>query len=188
MFIKSAPACQGNSTADIQAWCISFTQFAASKGTCAHPHFCFQKDHISSIKGFSVREDDDFLQHDSPGRHTPSLVTWSQQICQAMSSNKVFPPGTCDVQIGIVKSHASGHGCKALPATIQSHHPTCHPHPTTSVRDPPKQRSGEETSSHFCQCTDHLQMRAHLKDNNHNLDDEVKLEDFLDGAIHKIQF
>ena len=74
------------------------------------------------------------------------------------------------------------------PAMIQSHHPTCHPHPTTSVRDPLKQRSGKELSSHFCRHTDCLQMRAHSNDNDQNLDNEVKLEDFVGGTIHKIQF
>ena len=149
MFTKSAPLCCGNLAADIWAWCITFIQSAASKGKCMHPCFCFQKDHTSLIQGFSIGKDDDFLQDDLPGRHAPNLVTWSQQIHQAVSSSKVFPPGTCSLQNSIIESRAGGHGCKALPATIQSHHLTSHPHPTTSVRFHQNKEVGKHSVATF---------------------------------------
>ena len=150
MFVRGAPVCQGNTRAELRAWHTAFTQFPAPKGKCVHPHLCFQKEQIVSIRGFSAGEDDKFVKHDLPSRHAMSLVTQSQQTCNVLSTNEVFPSGTCDARINTVKSHSGGHRCEALSGIMQSGHPACHPRPTTGVRDPPGQWSGEPPSSCFC--------------------------------------
>ena len=93
---------------------MAFTSFAASKGKYVHPYFCLQKDHIASNQGFSIREDDDYVQHDLPSRYVPSLEMWGQEIHQAISHKNVFPVGICDKQITIVNTHACGHGYLSL--------------------------------------------------------------------------
>ena len=66
MFISGAPSCKGSTPANIRAWYMAFTAFAASKGKYVHPYFCFRKDHLSSNRGFSVGEDDDHTLYDLP--------------------------------------------------------------------------------------------------------------------------
>ena len=188
MFITGAPSCKGNSPADIRAWYMAFTAFAASKGKYVHPYFCFRKDHLSSNRGFSVGEDDDHTLHDLPSRYAPTLGTWSQQIHQAISSSKVFPTGTCDEQIRIIQSHSGGHGYEALLSIIQLEHPIYHPHPTTGIRNPPRQAKNEALSGYFYRYLDYLQLRAYLKNIDRNLDDTIELDDFLDGTIHRDEF
>jgi len=188
MFITGAPSCKGSSPADIRAWYMAFTAFAASKGKYVHPYFCFRKDHLSSNRGFSVGEDDDHTLHDLPSRYAPTLGTWSQQIHQAISSSKVFPTGTCDEQIRIIKSHSGGHGYEALLAIIQLEHPIYHPHPTTAIRNPPRQGKSEALSGYFYRYIDYLQLRAYLKNVDRNLDDTIELDDFLDGTLYRDEF
>ena len=119
--------------------------------------FCFRKDHLSSNRGFSVGEDDDHTLYDLPSRYAPMLGTWSQHIHQAISSGKVFPVNTCDEQTRIIKSHSGGHGYEALLAIIQLEHPIYHPHPTTGIRNPPRQGKNEALSGYFYRYLDYLQ-------------------------------
>ena len=108
-------------------------KFASAKGKYVHPHFCFQKGNVKSHCGFSVREDDNYTQHDLRGEYSPSISTWSQQIYQATSAKRVFPVGTCDKQILIIKNHSSAHWYKALQSLIELHHPAFATHPTTVI-------------------------------------------------------
>ena len=188
MFISGAPSCKGSTPADIRVWYMAFTAFAASKGKYVHPYFCFRKDHLSSNRGFSVGEDDDHTLYDLPSRYAPMLGTWSQQIHQAISSGKVFPANTCDEQTRIIKSHSGGHGYEALLAIIQLEHPIYHPHPTTGIRNPPRQGKNEALSGYFYRYLDYLQLRAYLKNVDQNLDDNIELDDFLDGTLHHDEF
>ena len=41
MFMLLAQRCKGNKLEETQAWCLALTKFAAAKGNCVHPCFCF---------------------------------------------------------------------------------------------------------------------------------------------------
>ena len=48
MFVTSAPRCKGNKSEEMQSQHLVFTEFAAAKGKCMHPCFCFGKDNMTS--------------------------------------------------------------------------------------------------------------------------------------------
>ena len=97
MFVSSAPTCKGNTPEHIRAWYMAFTTFAASKGKYVHPYFCFCSDHVASHRGFSIGNDDDYVQHDLSSRYVPSIYIWSHgglprirmSSCQACMMNKL---------------------------------------------------------------------------------------------------
>ena len=149
MFESSAPTCKGNTPEHIQAWYMTFTTFAASKGKCVQPYFCFCSDHVACHRGFYIGDDDDYTQHDLPSRYAPSIDTWSQEIHQAISHKNVFPSGVCDKQITIVNTNAGGHGYKTLLALIQMDHPIYHHHPSSFIRAPPRQCKTKAVSAYF---------------------------------------
>ena len=135
MFMANAPRCNGNTTEHMRSWCQSFTACAAANGKCVHPHFCFRKENIASLTGFTAGEDDDHNQCDTPGECSMTIETWSHQMHQATSHKNVFPAGMCDEQTMILNNHAGSKGCEALLALICPGHPNHSTHPTAAVRD-----------------------------------------------------